>query len=84
MYKKVFSGIVALFIIAVMALNVNFNVRNNGLSDVTLTNIEALAQGEGGNFTSCCGNNCSSWQDWDTGGWIGCGWALSSFCCYGR
>jgi hypothetical protein len=43
MKKKIFGGITVLAIAAVAAFNVNFSAQSNGLSDVSLTNVEALA-----------------------------------------
>ncbi|GHT13603.1 hypothetical protein FACS189426_18730 [Bacteroidia bacterium] len=44
MNKKVLLGIAALAIAGVSVVNVNFNSRSNNLSDVSLANVEALAQ----------------------------------------
>ena len=42
--KKIFFGSIAVLAIAAMAaFNVNMNTQENGLSDVSLANIEALA-----------------------------------------
>ena len=46
MKKKIFGGIAVATIAAAMALNLNFNAKNNYLSDITLANVEALAGGE--------------------------------------
>ena len=44
--RKIF-GLIAVFVIAVMAaFNVNVNSKEKGLSDVSIANVEALAQGE--------------------------------------
>ena len=46
MSKKIFYG-VAVFIVAAMAAwNVNFSSKTKGMSDVSLANVEALAQME--------------------------------------
>ena len=44
MRKKIFGGIAALAIAATIAFNVNLSNQGNGLSDVSLANVEALAQ----------------------------------------
>jgi hypothetical protein len=44
MNKKVLYGIAALAIAALSVLNVNFNSQQSSLSDVSLANVEALAQ----------------------------------------
>jgi len=43
MLKKIFGGI-AILAIAVVARNVNVNSRTNGMSNVMLANVEALAE----------------------------------------
>ena len=48
MKHKIFGGIAVLAIAAVAALNVNLGTRSNGLSDISLANIDALAQYESG------------------------------------
>ena len=49
MKKKIFGGILAVAIAAVAAVNVNFNNESeDALSALSLANVEALAQGEGG------------------------------------
>ena len=59
MKKKILGGIAILAIAAVAALNVSFSAKSNGLSDVSLTNIEALAEIESGNTKDCPGGSCS-------------------------
>ena len=44
MKKKILGGIAVVAIAITMALNVNFSAKNNNLSDLTLANVEALAQ----------------------------------------
>jgi hypothetical protein len=44
--KKILGGIAILAIAAVAAFNVGFNSQSDGLSDVSLANVEALADGE--------------------------------------
>jgi len=46
MKKKIFGGIVILAIAAMAAFNVNMNTQNENLSDLSLANVEALAQSE--------------------------------------
>jgi hypothetical protein len=53
MYKKIFGGIAVVAIAAVAAWNVNINMNTSNLSDVSLINIEALANNESGNTSGC-------------------------------
>ena len=46
MTKKILGGIAVVVIAATMALNINFSANNTSLSDLSLANVEALAQGE--------------------------------------
>jgi hypothetical protein len=46
MNKKIFIFIVTFTIVAIAVLNVNLNPKVNGLSDVSLANVEALAEKE--------------------------------------
>jgi hypothetical protein len=46
--KKIFVGIAILAITAVAAFNVNMNTQKSELSDLSLANVEALAQESGG------------------------------------
>ena len=46
MKKKVIGGIAVAAIALTIALNVNFSAKNNYFSDISLANVEALAQGE--------------------------------------
>ncbi len=41
--KKIFGSIAVLAIAAMAAFNVNVNTQENGLSDISLDNVEALA-----------------------------------------
>ena len=43
MSYKFFGGIAVAIVAVAMALNVNFNAKNDSLSDVSLANVEALA-----------------------------------------
>ncbi|MDR0423816.1 MAG: NVEALA domain-containing protein [Rickettsiales bacterium] len=43
MKKKLFCSIAVLAIAAMAAFNININTQENGLSDVSLDNVEALA-----------------------------------------
>lgn len=52
--KKIFGSIAVLAIAALTAFNVNINTRENGFSDVSLENMEALA----GEINSDCPNGC--------------------------
>ena len=62
MKKKFLYGIAVLIIAVVVAINVNLNSKGDGLSDVSLANVEALAQSEsGGNKIHAlydCGSGC--------------------------
>ena len=42
--KLFFSGLFAAVLVAIMALSINLNAKSNNLSDVSLANVEALAQ----------------------------------------
>ena len=53
MKKKIFGGIAVLAIAVVAAWNVNVNSRTNGMSDVQLANVEALAGESGSGGNSC-------------------------------
>ena len=52
MKKKILIGFAALVIAAVAALNVNFSTNGYKLSDISLANVEALANGEV--VSGCC------------------------------
>jgi hypothetical protein len=56
MNKKFLSGFAVLAIAAVAAWNVNFNSQTNGMSDLALANIEALAGENGDGYSCTCGN----------------------------
>jgi hypothetical protein len=60
MKKKIFGGIALLAIAAMAAWNVNLNSQSNELSDISLANVEALAN-EGG--TGPCPNGARQWDD---------------------
>jgi len=47
MKKKIFLGIAALVIVVMAAYNVNLGLKTYGMSDISLTNVEALADYEG-------------------------------------
>ncbi|MDR0680723.1 MAG: hypothetical protein LBG15_02555 [Dysgonamonadaceae bacterium] len=57
MIKKIWSGIALLAIVAVAAWNVNLNSQSNDLSEISLANIEALAQ-ESGGYSCSASANC--------------------------
>ena len=42
--KKIFGSIVVLAIAVIAAFNVNVNTKEEGLSDISLANVEALAK----------------------------------------
>jgi hypothetical protein len=54
MRKKNFASIVVLAIATMVAFNVNINTQENGLSNVSLENVEALAT-ESSPGAWCCG-----------------------------
>jgi hypothetical protein len=60
MKKKVFYGSAVLVIAAVAAWNVNLNSQSNDLSDISLANVEALAEesDECPNGCYCNGDGC--------------------------
>lgn len=62
MRKKLLGGIAMLAIAAIMALNINFSVKNNNLSDISLANVEALAttELEDGCCYPCFGSYCGT------------------------
>jgi hypothetical protein len=51
--KKIFGSLAVLAIAAMAAINVSVNSRDNGLADVSLANVEALA-----NENPDCPNGC--------------------------
>ena len=53
MKKKILGGIVVLAIAAVAALNVNFSASSD-LSDISLTNVDALANSESSTPSVSC------------------------------
>jgi len=57
MKKKIFGGIAVLAIVTVAAWNMNFGSKMNGMPDVMLSNVEALAQESVTNY-DCC-NYCT-------------------------
>ena len=64
MRKKVFSGIFALALLATAGWGVNKSMSNDaGLSDLALSNVEALADGEGSDF-------CKWRTDYVSGQWF--------------
>lgn len=59
--KKIIGGIAVAAIALTMALNMNFSTKNNNLSNISLANVEALAQGEGYVDCYCMSWNTSEW-----------------------
>ena len=56
MRKKIFSGVFAIALLATAGWGVNKSMSNDaGLSDLALSNVEALAEGEsgGGRYNDC-------------------------------
>lgn len=47
MKKKIVGGIAIIVIVAIAAFNVNFDNSENGISNISLANMEALANDEG-------------------------------------
>ena len=76
MYKKLFGCLAIVVIAIVAAINLNL-FSTERLSDLSLANVEALAQGEGGelqcynrdNYECCCNIYESPWN-----GLCPCGW----------
>jgi len=67
MKKKLLYGFAVIVIATIVAWNVNVSSKRYGLSDISLANVEALAQGEDG---SAC-----KWKSVEAA--CGCGyWAL--------
>lgn len=70
MKKKLLSVIVAVVFVMCAGYNVYVGQNTKSLSDLALTNVEALANGEGGGFNcrwSADRTVCNSW-----GSWLGC------------
>lgn len=64
MKKVVLRSLVVVALVGVVTFNASINSHRESLSDLTLANIEALAQneGNGGNTTkceTCCDLNCT-------------------------
>lgn len=70
MKKKFFGGIIVLAITAIAAFNVNLNLQQEGYSVLSLNDIEALAQEDGGKLTHC--PNFKSQSVWISGSWHTC------------
>ena len=68
MQKKLFYGIAVIAIAVIAAWNVNVSSIEDGLSDVLLANVEALANGEGdeGGEKICHFRGTSEFTDWYT------------------
>lgn len=52
MKKKIYSMVMATTLIAGLMVHSNVN-KSNTVSDVLMSNVEALAQGESGGYTGC-------------------------------
>jgi len=61
MKKKLFFGFAVLTFAAVVTFTMSVNSNDYGLSNIALTNVEALAQSEGG--SGCQG--CLEWRNID-------------------
>lgn len=58
MKKKILSGVFALALLATAGFGVQKSMKSNAnLSDLALSNVEALASGESSSYD--CGNGCS-------------------------
>ena len=74
--KKLIVGLAFIAVAAIAAWNVSINSNENGLSDVSLANVEALArepdvlQCYDTKLHICC---CNRWEDPINGG-CPCGW----------
>ena len=53
---RIFGGISVAAFVAFLMLNISISIKENNMSDVFLTNLEALAKGEGDG--SDCDNGC--------------------------
>ena len=62
MKVKILGGIAVLAIATIAAWNMNLDSKTNGMSNVMLTNVEALAEEN----TNCPGNHCSFTNDLGT------------------
>lgn len=63
MKKKILSGLFALALLIATGYGVNQNVKSDaGLSDLALSNVEALAQGESGNRPYQSQGYCTMWR----------------------
>ena len=69
--KKIFGSLAIIAIAAVMTINVNFSSKNSELLDISLSNVEALA------------NETGSGCKWRTTVSCGGGWALCDCDGYG-
>jgi len=58
MKKKILGGVAVMAVAAVAALNLNFSNNQHNLSELSLSNVEALASGESGGVINC-GNTCN-------------------------
>lgn len=73
MKKKILGAVAVIAIAAMAAFNLNINADANELSALTIDNIEALADGEGGGTSTCsnsCGGaKCGTFTDNDGNSW---------------
>ena len=79
MNKKIFYGVAVCVVAAIAAWNVNFSSQTKGMSDISLSNVEALAQEttncpcscektcrDGVTVIRCCGqSDCRCMSGWD-------------------
>jgi len=81
MKLKILSGIAALVIAVLAAYNVNHGLKTNGLSDINLANVEALAQIEYDLPISSCGDvGCTPDLNYDCHVYL---WSSGGFWFYG-
>ena len=72
MNKKIFGGIAVLAVAVVATWNVNFS-QTSGMSDVSLANVEALAQESGGGSPCYIDRDCKSCNIYNECGYCPCG-----------
>ncbi len=80
MKKKILGGIAVLAIAAIAAFNVNMNTQSSNLSDISLANVEALAQYEIGSGYLSLTLDCYNWQGVVIGSHTSCYSGGSSSC----
>lgn len=66
MKKNLIKMLLAAIVVA-SGVNIYNSQKENGMSDIALANVEALAEGE----VNWCSNNCKEWRG-SSGGGIAC------------